>query len=250
MRSVVPISVAGYLAAALFSLAPAAAPVENSGGLANSVNRHTSAVGAIAESGEFQCSLTASNQRGGEVATDATLDQLIVVKLADWRGEHASIRIHRRMLYPVLLKKNIPVALSVKTTESYLRFSGSSITAQNDSIVANFKNNAAPRIAQGKPTLQSPAPNYSGFKALVGRLTEDDENGGEFEVDVYVRIIVDWTYPTRRTSEVSLHRAAFVISQVPVSSVNWPAREMYYRFLPNHSPFRMLVCALNTGQVI
>ena len=89
---------------------------------------------------------------------------------------------------------------------------------------------------------------FMGFKAYLGRHTEPEENGPDTEVEIYFRIIVDWRYQSQRQDELSLHRAAIVISQVPIEV--GAGRERFYRYQPSHSPFRMLACGLDDARVI
>jgi len=237
MRSIELSGSAGCFFAVLFSVALAkAAPSDDS----THVDR------AVAESGMFGCSLTAAGLQGDAMVTDGTLRQGVVVKLGNWRSTFSDVRIHRSVLYPIFLKSAVPVVRDSKAEDSYLRFGTSKITAQDDGIVANFRNNALAAAKQRNSTSQSRAPTFSGYKAYLGRHIDYENDGRAVEVDIYFRLIIDWRYQTRRQNALSLHRAAFVLSQVPTGS----GRERIYRFLPGQRPFRMLACVLQGAKVI
>lgn len=249
MKSIAPIALAGCLAAVLISVAQAEAPLaEMPGRLTKSVDHQGHVPRTIAESGKFHCSLTTLNYLGVATVTADTLNERVAVEFSNWRSENSEIRIHRRLLYPIFLQNNGSVARDSKVKDSYLPFKGSKITAQNDSIVANFESNALAKAEQRNSALQSQVPHFTGFKAYLGRHTEPEENGRDTEVEVYFRIIVDWRYQSQRQDELSLHRAAIVISQVPIEV--GAGRERFYRYQPSHSPFRMLACGLDDARVI
>ena len=249
MKSIAPIALAGCLAAVLISVTQAEAPLaEMPGRLTKSVDHQGHVPRTIAESGKFHCSLTTLNYLGVATVTADTLNERVAVEFSNWRSENSEIRIHRRLLYPIFLQNNGSVARDTEGKESYLPFSGSKITAQNDSIVANFENNALAKVEQRNSALQSQVPHFTGFKAYLGRHTEREENGWDTEVEVYFRIIVDWRYQSQRQDEMSVHRAAIVISQVPIGVA--AGREKFYRFRPSLSPFRMLACVLDDAKVI
>ncbi len=227
MKFNVPSCAITYLAAFLCGIAPAAAAAESSG---------------------LQCSLTAHSHQGSAVAITSAFKQDAVIKLGNWRGKQADIRIHRHMLYPVFLQSNEPVAHSTTTKGTYLRFKGNKITAENDTIVANFKSNAIQQAMRENTSAQQQVHEFSGFRVLVGRHTQHDDNNNIIEANIYVRVVIDWSPQAQHTGELSLHRAAFIISQIPLNMTDQASREMYFRFPPNHSPFRMLACTLNMGQ--
>jgi len=179
---------------------------------------------------------------------DAALGERVVVKLDRRSDQGTDVRIHPRMLYPVFLPEGVSLTPAVQTAPSYLRFEGSKITARDDNIVANFQRNAAPPNVHGVWSRHRPAEIFSGVKALVGRQSEIGDDGGKTDVDVYVRVIVDWTGLSRRVGELTLYPAAFVISQIPSEPSDRPTRETFYRFLPNQNPFRMLICTSKTGE--
>lgn len=249
MKSIKPSAVAGCLVAVLASFAQTtAAATEMTDESAKSTDNHPHVLRAVSESGRFQCSLAAVHHLGRAMVTAGTLGGRAVVEFGNWQSEHSEIRVHRSVLHKLSLQRNVPVAHDSDANESYLRFSGSKITAQNDSIVESFENNALVTAEQRKSSLQSQIPHFSGFKAYLGRHTELEADGRNIEADVYFRIIVDWSYQSRRQDELSLHRAAFVISQVPIGA--GAGGERFYRFLPSRSPFRMVACVLGDARVI
>ena len=203
---------------------------------------------SAAEGGKFHCSLAEVNRIGRATVIAGALSERVVIEFGNWQSEYSEILIHRSMLKPIFLQTDVPVPRDAKAKELYLRFNGVKITAQNDSIVSNFENNALVKAGQRNSTAQNRVPNFSGFKASLGRHTEPDEYGREIEVDVYFRIIVDWNYQSRRQDKLSLHRAAIVISQAPIGVGAGP--EKFYRFLLSLSPFRMLACVLADAQAI
>jgi len=247
MRSIEPTGLAGIFIVVSFSLALAAAtPAKSSDRAMPPPDRTTPATGTVAESGRFDCSLTADGHQGSVTVTDGTLNQGVVVKLGNWRSTFSEVRIHRSVLYPIFLKSASPVVRDSKAENSYLRFGGTKISAQDDAIIANFQNNAAALPEHQIPSSHRRTPTFSGYKAHLGRHIDNDSDGRAVEVDVYLRLIIDWRHQTRRQNALSLHRAALVLSQVPIGD----GREKFYRFQPDQRPFRMLACVLQGAQVI
>ncbi len=141
-----------------------------------------------------------------------------------------------------MTRPDVSAVASIEQRNPYIRLQSSRITPDNDRIVANFRNNMAIQVKQQDGYYPKAAAKFSGYKALLGRQTKRDENGRQLEVDVYFRIIIDWQYETPRAEELSVHRAAYVIYEVPADSGDRPGREMYYRFPPSQAPFRLLAC--------
>jgi hypothetical protein len=124
----------------------------------------------------------------------------------------------------------------------YFQIEGKRITRRSDSVVANFENNAMLQAKQLDPSHQKGDLKFSGFKFWLGKHSENDGNNQEIAINTYLRIIIDWNDQAHHVKELSVYRAAIAISQVPAIDGDRPPREMFYRFLPNRSPFQMLAC--------
>ena len=249
MKPIGPTIAASVVAAVLCGAAQATALSAGTGdGSAKSMSHHEHETRSVAERGEFQCSLTAVSRVGRALVTASTLSERVVVELSTWRNEDSQIRVHRSVLERIIRPTNLEGARDFKPKEFYARFLGSMITPQNDTVVANFETNALAQTKQQDPAPKNRVRSFSGFKAYLGRRTEQEENGRQIDLEIYFRIIIDWSYQSRRQDELSLHRAALVISQVSIGDD--AGRERFYRFLPSLSPFRMLACVLDDAQVI
>lgn len=193
-----------------------------------------------AERGRLQCSLTAWAPTSGDVATIETLLGAVVAEIDVPDGdEETGIAIHPEVLQPI----GRHVVRQADAAGFHLRYRGRSITAENDAVVARFRDNglATPPAGAGERR-----PRFGGFKVYLGRHTERD-GGRDVSVDLYLRIIVDWTYETAQHERLAVHRAAAVVSQVPLNT--GAAHERFYRFAPSARPFRMLACVLDRRQI-
>ncbi len=243
------IAVTGCVVAVLTALTQATATQAETTRKADKASDYDRALPhAVSKYVKFRCSMPASNHFGRVLVTTDTLNGKVLVELANWRSEAPEIHIHRNLLRPIFRQSDVPLANDSKAHGPYIRVGGSIISAENDGIVANFTNNALARNERQPSVRQGPGPKFSGLKAFVGRKIEREEDGREIEVNVYFRIIVDWGYQSQNQEVLSLHRAAVVITQKPVGVGG--GQEKFYRFLPNLSPFQMLVCVLGDGRGI
>lgn len=214
MRTIAAIVVAGYTAASSVMAQSASGASTN------------------AARGKLRCGLTAWDPATGDVAEPGSLVAGSALEIEIWNDAEARVSIRRGMVDSI---GGRPRRNAGDGGEGhYLRFRGESITTENDAVVARFRDNTPVGPGAGSP-------NFAGFKVHLGRHVES-EAGRELEVDVYFRIILDWSYRSPRYGDMSVHRAAFVVSEVPAGIE--AHRERFYRFLPNRRPFQMMACAL------
>lgn len=241
---------ASVITAVLSAAAQATASSAGAGdGPARAMGHHKHETRPAAERGIFQCTLTAIGRVGSTaLVTASTFNERVVVEFSTWKNEEYEIRIHRSVWERFIWPTNLNGMRNYESKGLYARFSGSTITPQNDTVVASFEANALTKALQQDLAPTNRIPSFTGLKAYLGRRTEQGENGQPIDVEIYFRVIIDWNYQSRHQDELSLHRAAFVISQVPIG--NGAGRERFYRFLPSLSPFRTLACALDDAEVI
>ena len=189
----------------------------------------------------YYCAVLGVKSGNRAVVDLSTLAENIIVSFHRQKNGNAKILLHRRAWKGIFQAASGPTPIAAITSQK--RFDGKEITAQDDAIVAHFENNAlleAKRVDAAVIDLH-----FTGFKVSLGRYLSVDEKGREIEVDVNLRIIIDWNSGVLGAADFtkrSYRRAAYVISQVQVNSEPQLAKEHYYRFLPSRRPFRTLGC--------
>ncbi len=241
----------GFTGAVAFGFVQITAITTEGSGWATKVNEGPGRLaGAPVGNGAIFCGLPKPKVVGGVTSMDETPKEIVRIRPGIRRGQSAEIHIHRSVLKGILKDHEIAGLSEHGKVQPQLRFSADEINAQNDKIVANFETSSRRKSKIRGSNARNGASSFFGFKTLLGRRANQRKDGQEGNVDVYFRIIIDATHQTRSTREVSLTRAAYILSQVPVSTEAQPVREMYYRFWPTRSPFRMLACILKKGQAI
>lgn len=192
--------------------------------------------------GHYYCSLPALDRIDKVVVKPRALTEQALIYLRIRPDKGSVIRIHHRLLNGILGHNSIRYRSTSQTKSPYFQFKGSIITRQNDTVVANFENNALLQANQLDPSVRKTDMSFFGLKFWLGRHTGHDENNRETDVNAYLRIIIDWEDQASQAKEISVYRAAYVVSQVSVTEIDGSLKEMFYRFLPNRSPFQTLAC--------
>ena len=249
MTSIFRTILAGAAGIALVIFSHAAAVTAADGSRTGAGNKsHEPVAISVANNGKFYCGPPVENRGGDVVLTAETLKANVIVDFGAWQNRRTKIHIHERMLDRVFRAYNAEG--SSDNAQPYRQFIAEEITSQNDTTVAKFEKNASPQPSGQASMVRDRASSCFGYKARLGRLTEVSDGDLEIAVDVYFRIIIDTTHQARYGNGISLHRAAYVISQVPIRAEGPPLREMYFRFPPNRRPFRMLACFTESGEAI
>lgn len=243
MTTIGPIILAGFVGAYLSAFGAGTASshkiIDRSRPTAD---RHAANLGILANKGNFYCGLTRYFGIDRATVEFSTLSQRVIAFLNTWHDDESEIGIHQSVLDGIIAKSDFRITGGPTDRDGYIRLRGRKITPSNDRIVANFQNNSAAQVDQRNRVSAAASAKFSGYKALLGRQTRQNEHGRPVEVDIHFRIIFDWNYETPRARELSVHRAAYVISETPVNAGDRPGREMFYRFPPKRSPFRLLAC--------
>ncbi len=162
----------------------------------------------------------------------------------------AAIRLHKRLLVGIIDKNVAGLLPAAPAERTHLNLTGRRITPDSDKIVANFEMSALRKAKRLDASAQKSDQKFSGYLSSLGRHKRPDAQGREVEVEVFLRIVINWNSKHRIANDMTAHQVAYLVSEIPVTAPGLPAREMFYRFRPSRHPFRMLLCLFDQGRVI